>query len=87
MAMSPYLTTPFHDRIAPLCETDSWQRWEGYTTVATVTALDEEYFAIRNAATRFRHPQRGDAVRYLAAAQLSGRRRTCRAIRRPADHP
>ena len=39
MAMSPYLTTPFHDRIAPLCETDSWQRWEGYTTVATVTAL------------------------------------------------
>ncbi len=53
MAMSPYLTTPFHDRIAPLCETDSWQRWEGYTTVATVTALDEEYFAIRNAATLF----------------------------------
>ena len=53
MAMSPYLTTPFHDRIAPLCETDSRQRWEGYTTVATVTALDEEYFAIRNAATLF----------------------------------
>ena len=53
MAMSPYLTTPFHDRIAPLCETDDWQRWEGYTTVATVTALDEEYFAIRNAATLF----------------------------------
>ena len=41
MAMTPYLTTPFHDRIAPLCETDAWQRWEGYTTVATVTALDE----------------------------------------------
>ena len=53
MAMTPYLTTPFHDRIAPLCETDDWQRWEGYTTVATVTTLDEEYFAIRNAATLF----------------------------------
>ena len=53
MAMTPYLTTPFHDRIAALCETDEWQRWEGYTTVATVTTLDEEYFAIRNAATLF----------------------------------
>ena len=53
MAMTPYLTTPFHDRIAPLCETDAWQRWEGYTTVDTVTTIDEEYFAIRNAATLF----------------------------------
>ena len=53
MAMTPYLTTPFHDRIAPLCETDAWQRWEGYTTVETVTNLDEEYFAIRSTATLF----------------------------------
>ncbi len=53
MAMKPYLTTPFHDRIAPLCETDAWQRWEGYTTVDTVTTIDEEYFAIRNTATLF----------------------------------
>lgn len=57
MSAAPYqipaLPTPFHPRTAPLCRTNQWVRWAGYTTVDVFYDLEPEYFAIRNAATLF----------------------------------
>lgn len=49
----PLLETPFHSRIAPLCQSNEWVRWAGYTTVDCFTGAGVEYFAIRNAATLY----------------------------------
>lgn len=50
---APLLTTPFHSRTAPLCRTNQWARWAGHITVDCYTTVEEEYFAIRNAATLY----------------------------------
>jgi aminomethyltransferase len=47
------LETPFHRRTAAACKTNDWGRWAGYTTVNCYSAVELEYFAIRNAATLF----------------------------------
>lgn len=47
------LPTPFHSRMAPLCLGHDWSRWAGYASVNTYTNVEEEYFAMRNAATLF----------------------------------
>lgn len=47
------LRTPFHSRIAPLCRTNLWERWSGYTTVTLFYSETEEYFAIRNTASLY----------------------------------
>jgi aminomethyltransferase len=48
------LTTPFHERLAPLNETGLWEHWSGYLT-ATKYQMSEkfEYVAIRDAAGIF----------------------------------
>jgi aminomethyltransferase len=49
----PLLKTPFHDRARELSQMDSFIAWAGYTTVDVFTAVEQEYFAIRNATTLF----------------------------------
>ena len=49
----PLLPTPFHPRLEPLVQTDSFVPWAGYTTIDTFGPVEQEYFAIRNAATLF----------------------------------
>ena len=68
----PLLETPLHARTAPLCLTGDWSRWGGYLTVNSYRNVEQEYFAIRNAATLFDlSPMRKyrtagpDAERYL----------------------
>ncbi len=68
----PLLETPLHGRTAPLCLTGDWSRWGGYLTVNSYRNVEQEYFAIRNAATLFDlSPMRKyriagpDAERYL----------------------
>jgi aminomethyltransferase len=45
--------TPFHDRVAPLCESSLWERWNGYATVSVFRNETDEYFAVRNAASLY----------------------------------
>jgi aminomethyltransferase len=47
----PLLKTPFHERARALSQVDSFVPWAGYTTVDVFTTAEQEYFAIRNAAT------------------------------------
>src|SRR5581483_5371528 len=47
----PLLKTPFHDRARRESQLDSFVPWSGYTTVDVFTQVEEEYFAIRNAAS------------------------------------
>jgi aminomethyltransferase len=47
----PLLKTPFHERARALSQMDSFIPWAGYTTVDVFTSAEQEYFAIRNAAT------------------------------------
>lgn len=68
----PLLETPLHARTAPLCRTGDWARWGGYVTVNSYGNVEQEYFAIRNAATLYDlSPMRKyrisgpDAERYL----------------------
>ncbi len=68
----PLLETPLHARTAPLCLTGDWAHWGGYLTVNSFSIVEQEYFAIRNAATLFDlSPMRKyrisgpDAERYL----------------------
>ena len=68
----PLLETPLHARTAPLCLTGDWAHWAGYLTVNSYRTVEQEYFAIRNAATLFDlSPMRKyrvagpDAERYL----------------------
>ena len=49
----PLLKTPFHERARALAQTDSFIPWAGYTTVDVFTTMEQEYFAIRNAATLY----------------------------------
>ena len=49
----PLLTTPFHERARSLCQVDRFIPWSGYTTVDVFTTMEQEYFAIRNAATLY----------------------------------
>jgi aminomethyltransferase len=51
--LRPLIKTPFHDRARALCQTDSFIPWSGYTTVDVFTTMEQEYFAIRNAATLY----------------------------------
>lgn len=44
------LPTPFHERTAARCETNRWSDWKAYTVVECYTSMEQEYFAIRNAA-------------------------------------
>ncbi len=47
------LTTPFYSRASALCHTNLWSPWKAYTTVDCYSALEEEYFSIRNATSVF----------------------------------
>jgi aminomethyltransferase len=49
----PLLKTPFHERTRALSQVDSFIPWAGYTTVDVFTTMEQEYFAIRNAATLY----------------------------------
>jgi aminomethyltransferase len=51
--LQPLLKTPFHDRTRALSQVDSFVAWAGYTTVDVFTAVEQEYFAIRNATTLY----------------------------------
>ncbi|HEX4619127.1 MAG TPA: aminomethyltransferase family protein [Steroidobacteraceae bacterium] len=49
----PLLPTPFHGRARALSQVDSFIPWAGYTTVDVFTTVEQEYFAIRNAASLY----------------------------------
>ena len=49
----PLLDTPFHDRARALSQNDQFVPWAGYSTVDVFTTVEQEYFAIRNAATLY----------------------------------
>jgi aminomethyltransferase len=49
----PLLKTPFHERARAFSQVDSFIPWSGYTTVDVFTTVEQEYFAIRNAATLY----------------------------------
>ncbi len=49
----PLLPTPFHERSRALAQADSFIPWAGYTTVDVFTTVEQEYFAIRNAASLY----------------------------------
>jgi aminomethyltransferase len=49
----PLLQTPFHERARDLSQNDNFVPWAGYTTVDVFTTMEQEYFAIRNAATLY----------------------------------
>jgi aminomethyltransferase len=49
----PLLRTPFHERSRALSQVDSFVPWAGYSTVDVFTTVEQEYFAIRNAATLY----------------------------------
>ncbi|MBS0393706.1 MAG: aminomethyltransferase family protein [Proteobacteria bacterium] len=68
----PLLETPFHARERELQLADRFVPWAGYTTVDVYTTVEQEYFAVRNAATLYdltpmvKYRVRGpDAERYL----------------------
>jgi|TARA_B110000238_G_scaffold193747_1_gene230639 aminomethyltransferase len=42
------LETPFHSRVAALCEINEWGNWMGYTTPDAYFDVELEYFAIRS---------------------------------------
>lgn len=51
--LQPLLPTPFHRRARALCQTDRFIPWAGYSTVDVFTSAEQEYFAIRNAASLY----------------------------------
>ena len=68
----PLLKSPFHERARAQSQVDSFVPWSGYTTVDVFTSVEQEYFAIRNAASLYdvtpmvKYRVSGaDAVRYL----------------------
>jgi aminomethyltransferase len=68
----PLLETPFHGPSRLYSQVDSYVPWAGYTTVDVYTTVEQEYFAIRNAATLYdltpmvKYRVSGaDALRYL----------------------
>jgi len=50
---TPLLKTPFHERARELSQVDRFVAWAGYTTVDVFSAVEQEYFAARNAVTLF----------------------------------
>jgi aminomethyltransferase len=51
--IQPLLNTPFHERAREFSQVDSFIQWTGYTTVDVFTTAEQEYFAIRNAASLY----------------------------------
>jgi aminomethyltransferase len=51
--LQPLLKSPFHERARALSQVDSFIPWAGYSTVDVFTTMEQEYFAIRNAATLY----------------------------------
>ena len=51
--LQPLLPTPFSERTHALSQVDSFIQWSGYTTVDVFTTAEQEYFAIRNAASLY----------------------------------
>ncbi|HLJ39815.1 MAG TPA: aminomethyltransferase family protein [Steroidobacteraceae bacterium] len=51
--LRPLKPTPFHERARALSQVDSFIPWAGYTTVDVFTTVEQEYFAIRNAASLY----------------------------------
>jgi aminomethyltransferase len=51
--LQPLLPTPFHERARALAQGDSFIQWAGYSTVDVFTTAEQEYFAIRNAASLY----------------------------------
>ena len=49
----PLQRTPFHERARSLSQVDSFIPWSGYSTVDVFTTVEQEYFAVRNAATLY----------------------------------
>ncbi len=49
----PLASTPFFERSRWLVETDRYIPWSGYTTPDVFSSVEQEYFAIRNAASLF----------------------------------
>ncbi len=49
----PLWDTPFAERARAFQQRDSFVPWAGYSTVDVFTTVEQEYFAIRNAATLF----------------------------------
>lgn len=49
----PLLKTPFHERARALSQVDSFIPWAGYTTVDVFSTVEQEYFAVRNAASLY----------------------------------
>jgi len=49
----PLINTPFFERSRLLIETDSYVPWSGYSTPDVYSSVEQEYFAIRNAASLF----------------------------------
>lgn len=53
LAAQGLLPTPFHERLAPFNVQHEWEDWAGYLTARVYHFMEQEYFAIRNAATLF----------------------------------
>jgi aminomethyltransferase len=51
--LEPLIKTPFHERARALSQVERFVAWSGYTTVDVFTTVEQEYFAIRNAATLY----------------------------------
>ncbi|TCT10605.1 aminomethyltransferase [Tepidamorphus gemmatus] len=51
--LTPLWQTPFHPRIATLSQTQQWYAWAGYQAAQVIRDAEQEYFAIRNAASLF----------------------------------
>ena len=49
----PLKATPFHERSRQYSQLDSFVPWAGYSTVDVFSTMEQEYFAIRNAATLY----------------------------------
>jgi aminomethyltransferase len=49
----PLLDTPFAPRTRELQQVDHFVPWAGYSTVDVFTTVEQEYFAVRNAATLY----------------------------------
>jgi aminomethyltransferase len=49
----PLITTPFFERSQFHVETDTFVPWSGYSTPDVFSSVEQEYFAIRNAAALF----------------------------------
>jgi glycine cleavage system T protein (aminomethyltransferase) len=66
----PLLPTPFHERARALSQLDSFIPWAGYTTVDVFTSVEQEYFAVRNAASLY---DLTPMVKYRVAGADAGR--------------